>query len=145
MIAFVCAVNAAIFIDGTGRWSPPSHEYLLAGLTGGFVGAGMMALGVALLPAGPRDFMRVAADADVRHRYRRLAGVDNALDLDLDLGALSGLAGLRRGRAGDGVAGATDAAGGSFAALTARSSASPSCWDGSGSNTRSCPPSSEPT
>ena len=55
MIAFVCAVNAAIFIDGQADGAAPIMRNMLAGLTGGFVGTAVMALGIGLLPAGPRD------------------------------------------------------------------------------------------
>jgi hypothetical protein len=55
MIAFVCAVDAAIFVEGNTGDAPRAMRYLLAGLTGGLVGAGVMALGIALLPAGPRQ------------------------------------------------------------------------------------------
>ena len=55
MVAFVCAVNAAIFIEGQTTGAVAVMRYLLAGLTGGLVGAGVMALGIGLLPAGPRN------------------------------------------------------------------------------------------
>jgi hypothetical protein len=55
MIAFVCAVDAAIFIEGNTGDAPRAMRYLLAGLTGGLVGAAVMAFGIALLPAGPRQ------------------------------------------------------------------------------------------
>jgi hypothetical protein len=54
MIAFVCAVNAAIFIEGQSAGAAAVMRYLLAGLTGGLVGTAVMALGIGLLPAGPR-------------------------------------------------------------------------------------------
>jgi hypothetical protein len=54
MIAFVCAVNAAIFIEAQTAGAATPMRYLLAGLTGGLVGAAVMALGIAMLPAGPR-------------------------------------------------------------------------------------------
>jgi hypothetical protein len=52
MIPFVCAVNAAIWIDVQ---VGGCRQGICAGLAGGFVGAGVMALGIGLLPAGPRD------------------------------------------------------------------------------------------
>src|ERR1019366_581749 len=55
MFAFVCAVNAAIFIDGQAGGVTKAARNILAGLAGGFTGATLMALGIALLPAGPRD------------------------------------------------------------------------------------------
>ena len=54
MIAFVCAVDAAILVEGQTGDAPRVMRYLLAGLTGGLVGTAVMALGIALLPAGPR-------------------------------------------------------------------------------------------
>ena len=54
MVAFVCAVNAAIFIEGQTAGAATVMRYLLAGLTGGLVGAAVMALGIGLLPSGPR-------------------------------------------------------------------------------------------
>ena len=54
MVAFVCAVNAAIFIEGQSAGAAAVMRYLLAGLTGGLVGTAVMALGIGLLPAGPR-------------------------------------------------------------------------------------------
>lgn len=55
MIAFVCAVDAAIFVEGNTGDAPRAMRYLLAGLTGGLVGTAVMAFGIALLPAGPRQ------------------------------------------------------------------------------------------
>jgi hypothetical protein len=55
MIAFVCAVDAAILVEGNTGDAPRVMRYLLAGLTGGLVGTAVMALGIALLPAGPRN------------------------------------------------------------------------------------------
>ncbi|MBI5320309.1 hypothetical protein [Bradyrhizobium sp.] len=54
MVAFVAAVNAAVFIDGQMTGAAKPMRSLFAGLTGGLVGAGVMALGIARLPAGPR-------------------------------------------------------------------------------------------
>lgn len=55
MIAFVCAVDAAILVEGNTGDAPRIMRYLLAGLTGGLVGTAVMAFGIALLPAGPRQ------------------------------------------------------------------------------------------
>jgi hypothetical protein len=54
MIAFVAAVNAAVYIDGQMAGAAKAMRSLFAGLAGGLVGSGLMALGLALLPAGPR-------------------------------------------------------------------------------------------
>ena len=83
MIAFVCAVNAAIFIDAQAFGAPKVMRNVLAGLAGGFVGAGIMALAIALLPAGPRNaalWMRMLLTGTLAGA---LMAVDSALDLDL--------------------------------------------------------------
>lgn len=83
MIAFVCAVNAAIFIDGQAYGAPKIMRNVLAGFAGGFVGAGVMALAIALLPAGPRNaalWMRMLLTGTLAGA---LMAVDSALDLDL--------------------------------------------------------------
>ena len=83
MIAFVGAVNAAIFIDGQTYGAAKIMRNVLAGLAGGFVGAGVMALAIALLPAGPRDavlWMRMLLTGTLAGA---LMAVDSALDLDL--------------------------------------------------------------
>lgn len=83
MIAFVCAVNAAIFIDAQAYGGAKMMRNVLAGLAGGFVGAAIMALGVALLPAGPRNaalWMRMLLTGTLAGA---LMAVDSALDLDL--------------------------------------------------------------
>ncbi|MBR1143598.1 hypothetical protein [Bradyrhizobium sp. AUGA SZCCT0431] len=83
MVAFVCAVNAAIFIDAQAYGASKIMRNVLAGLAGGFVGAGVMALAIALLPAGPRDaalWMRMLLTGTLAGT---LMAVDSALDLDL--------------------------------------------------------------
>ena len=55
MVAFVAAVNAAVFIDGQMAGAARAMQNLVAGLAGGLVGSPGMALGIALLPAGPRQ------------------------------------------------------------------------------------------
>ncbi len=54
MIAFVGAVNAAIFIDGQMAGAAKAMRSLFAGLAGGLIGSGLMAVGIGLLPAGRR-------------------------------------------------------------------------------------------
>lgn len=82
MVAFVCAVNAAIFIEAQTTGAATSMRYLLAGLTGGLVGSAVMALGIAMLPAGPRvaaawwPMLTTGAFAGT------LLALDNALGLD---------------------------------------------------------------
>lgn len=81
MLAFVCAVNAAVFIDGQAAGASKLMRSILAGLAGGFTGSGLMALGIALLPAGPRDagrWLRMVLTGT-------LAGTLLALDIALGL------------------------------------------------------------
>ena len=85
MVAFVAAVNAAIFIDGQAGDASKILRNILAGLAGGFTGAVVMVLGIGLLPAGPR----VVAAWLPMLAFGTIAGallaLDNALDLDLTL------------------------------------------------------------
>jgi hypothetical protein len=82
LIAFVCAVNAAIFIDGQSRGADKMMRNILAGLAGGLTGSAVMALGIALLPAGPRDpitWLRMMLTGSLAGT---LLALDNALGLD---------------------------------------------------------------
>jgi hypothetical protein len=83
MLAFVCAVNAAIFIDGQTNGADKIMRNILTGLAVGFVGAGVMALGIALLPAGPRDAVAWLRMLLTGTLAGALLAVDNALSLDL--------------------------------------------------------------
>ena len=83
MIAFVAAVNSAIFVDGQADDLAKMSRNILSGLTGGLVGAGIMALGAALLPAGPRDFMAWLPMLISGTVTGALLALDNALGLDL--------------------------------------------------------------
>ncbi len=83
MVAFVCAVNAAIWIDGQTNGADKIMRNILTGLAGGFVGAGLMALGIALLPAGPRDAVAWLHMLLTGTLAGTLLAVDNALSLDL--------------------------------------------------------------
>jgi hypothetical protein len=56
---------------------------LLSGLAGGFTGAGVMALGIALLPSGPRDAIAWLRMLLTGTLAGALLALDNALDLDL--------------------------------------------------------------
>jgi hypothetical protein len=83
MAAFVCAVNAAIWTDGQVGDVAKAVRNICAGLAGGFVGAGVMALGIGLLPAGPRDpaaWLPMLVTGTVAGA---LLAVDSALELDL--------------------------------------------------------------
>ncbi|QDW36349.1 hypothetical protein FFI89_003845 [Bradyrhizobium sp. KBS0727] len=82
MIAFVCAVNAAIFIDGQVIGADKMMRNILAGLAGGFTGSGLMALGIALLPAGPRDTVTWLQMLVTGTIAGALLALDNALGLD---------------------------------------------------------------
>jgi hypothetical protein len=54
MIAFVGAVNAAMLVDGLAMHDSKAMRNVLSGLAGGFVGAGIMAIGVHWMAAGSR-------------------------------------------------------------------------------------------
>jgi hypothetical protein len=83
MVAFVCAVNAAIFIDGQAGEAGKTLRNVLAGLAGGFTGAAIMALGTGLLPAGPRDSAAWPPMLMIGTLAGALLALDNALDLDM--------------------------------------------------------------
>jgi hypothetical protein len=83
MAAFVCAVNAAIWTDGQVGDVAKAARNICAGLAGGFVGAGVMALGIGLLPAGPRDPAAWLPMLGIGTVAGALLALDNALDLDL--------------------------------------------------------------
>ena len=83
MIAFVCAVNAAVWIDGEAGDASKVLRNILAGLAGGFAGATIMALGIALLPSGPRDAVAWLPMLITGTLAGALLAVDSALELDL--------------------------------------------------------------
>jgi hypothetical protein len=83
MVAFVCAVNAAIWIDGQVGDVAKAVRNICAGLAGGFVGSGVMALGIGLLPAGPRDASAWRPMLVIGTIAGALLAVDSALELDL--------------------------------------------------------------
>jgi hypothetical protein len=83
MLAFVCAVNAAIWMDGQANGAAKTVRNILAGLAGGFTGATVMALGISLLPAGPRDLVAWLPMVVIGTVAGALLALDNALDLDL--------------------------------------------------------------
>jgi hypothetical protein len=83
MVAFVCAVNAAIWTDGQVGDVAKAVRNICAGLAGGFVGSGVMALGIGLLPAGPREpaaWLPMLVTGTVAGA---LLALDSALELDL--------------------------------------------------------------
>jgi len=83
MVAFVGAVNAAIYIDGQANGADKIMRNILAGLAGGFTGSAVMALGIALLPAGPRDVVAWLQMLVTGTLAGALMALDNALSLDL--------------------------------------------------------------
>lgn len=83
MIAFVAAVNAAVFVDGQADPAGKAARNVLSGLAGGFIGALPMALGIALLPAGPRHAAAWLPMLVTGTVAGALLALDNALELDL--------------------------------------------------------------
>jgi len=83
MAAFVCAVNAAIWTDGQVGDIAKALRNICAGLAGGFVGSGVMALGIGLLPAGPRDPAAWLPMLVIGTMAGALLALDSALELDL--------------------------------------------------------------
>jgi hypothetical protein len=83
MVAFVCAVNMAIWVDGQAGGADKAVRNVMAGLAGGFTGATVMALGICLLPAGPRDIVAWLPMLAIGTVAGALLAVDNALDLDM--------------------------------------------------------------
>jgi hypothetical protein len=83
MAAFVCAVNAAIWIDGQVGGVAKAVRNICAGLAGGLVGSGVMALGIGLLPGGPRDVAAWLPMLAVGTIAGALLALDSALELDL--------------------------------------------------------------
>jgi hypothetical protein len=83
MVAFVCAVNAAIWIDGQVGDVAKVLRNICAGLAGGFVGSAVMALGIGLLPGGPRDVTAWLPMLAIGTIAGALLAVDSALELDL--------------------------------------------------------------
>ncbi|MEA2822915.1 MAG: hypothetical protein QOJ86_4919 [Bradyrhizobium sp.] len=83
MAAFVCAVNAAIWIDGQVGDVAKAVRNICAGLAGGFVGSGVMALGIGLLPAGPRSLAAWLPMLVIGTLAGALLALDSALELDL--------------------------------------------------------------
>ncbi len=83
MIAFVAAVNAAVLVDGQADHVSKAARNILSGLAGGFTGAILMALGIALLPAGPRNGAAWLPMLVTGTVAGALLALDNALDLDL--------------------------------------------------------------
>src|SRR5882724_4053514 len=83
MAAFVCAVNAAIWIDGQVGDVARAARNICAGLAGGLVGSSVMALGIGLLPAGPRSLAAWLPMLAIGTLAGALLALDSALELDL--------------------------------------------------------------
>jgi hypothetical protein len=83
MVAFVCAVNAAIWIDGQVGDVAKAVRNICVGLAGGIVGSGVMALGICLLPAGPRNAAAWLPMLVIGTVAGALLALDSALELDL--------------------------------------------------------------
>jgi hypothetical protein len=82
MVAFVGAVNAAIWIDGHMGDAAKPVRNIFAGFAGGFVGSGLMAVGLCLLPVGPRHVTAWLPMLAIGTIAGALLALDNALDLD---------------------------------------------------------------
>jgi hypothetical protein len=83
MIAFVGAVNAAIWIDGQVGDIAKGLRNIFTGLAGGFTGAAIMAVGIGRLPASPRAAAAWLPMLAVGTVAGALLALDSALDLDL--------------------------------------------------------------
>jgi hypothetical protein len=83
LIAFVFAINAAIWIGSQISDSEKVVRNTMSGLAGGFTGSGLMAIGMCLLPAGPRDPLAWVPMLVIGTCAGALLAVDNALSLDL--------------------------------------------------------------
>ena len=83
MAAFVCAVNAAAWVDGQVSDVGSVVRNCCAGLAGGFVGSGVMALGIGLLPAMPRNAAAWLPMLGIGTIAGSLLALDSALQLDL--------------------------------------------------------------
>jgi hypothetical protein len=83
MIAFVGAVNAAIWIDGQADGAAKAIRNIMAGLAGGFTGATIMAIGIGLLPAGPRAIAAWWPMSLTGTVAGVLFALDNAFGLDM--------------------------------------------------------------
>ncbi len=83
MFAFVCAVNAAVWVDGQVGALEKIVGNILSGLSGGFAGTTVMALGIRMLPAGPRDAHLWLPMVIVGTLAGSLLALDSALNLDM--------------------------------------------------------------
>lgn len=82
MVAFVCAVNAAILIDSLSFDAGKTIRNLLAGFAGGFVGAAIMALWLIPLPGVAKAWQGWAAMVAVGTAAGGLLALDNAVGFE---------------------------------------------------------------
>jgi hypothetical protein len=83
MVAFVCAVNAAILVDGLTFDAGKTIRNALAGFAGGFVGSGLMALGLTPLPGVPAAWGRWAVMVAFGTMAGALLALDNAVGFEV--------------------------------------------------------------
>jgi hypothetical protein len=83
MIAFVAAVNAAIWTDGQVGDVGRVVRNILSGLAGGFTGAAVMALGICWLPSSPRHVAVWVPMLLIGTIAGALLALDGLLELDL--------------------------------------------------------------
>ena len=83
MIAFVIAVNAAIWVDGQVGDVGKAARNIAAGVAGGFSGAAVMALGICWLPSSPRDAASWLPMIAIGTVAGALLALDGALERDL--------------------------------------------------------------
>jgi hypothetical protein len=83
IVAFVCAVNVAVWVDGEMAGGDATIRNMLDGLGGGFTGSAVMAAGIGLLPAGPRDAPAWLPMLVIGTLAGTLLALDNVLHLDL--------------------------------------------------------------
>jgi hypothetical protein len=83
MVAFVCAVNAAILVDGLTFDAGKTIRNALAGFAGGFVGSGLMALGLTPLPGIPARWQPWALTVVFGTMAGALLALDNAVGFEV--------------------------------------------------------------
>ncbi len=82
IIAFLCAVNVAIWVDSEMAGGDKTIRNVLDGLGGGFAGSAVMAAGIGLL-AGPRDAPAWLPMLVIGTLAGTLLALDSVLNLDL--------------------------------------------------------------
>lgn len=82
VIAFLCAVHAATWVDAEMTDGDKVMRDVVDGLGGGFTGSAVMALGIGLLPSSPRDMPVWLPMLVIGTLTGALLALDLALDLD---------------------------------------------------------------